>query len=262
LRQQGIDLAEKSRVNPRRPAERVGRSIEGYGVAMVPDDPKRSPSRGPDVAPPPRVGGLIQRVESNAARTIPSTLPPPPFSVETNVQGLEWWLDSHVEFASGLLCLRQMLEGAPEGTNSDRSVRRMAAVLERVRDALYELYCDAPDARLAELLRPGRELEQYVRASYAWCAVTLDAMNASTDLLRERAGVDREAIARVFRQFAPGPMPAMEPVLAAIRSLNIDFSSPVEPLRNLETDLEVLYSSIVELNVLIDAWETPSVRSR
>ncbi|MGA2448407.1 MAG: hypothetical protein ABTD50_07025 [Polyangiaceae bacterium] len=229
---------------------------------MVPDDPKRSPSRGPELGSPPRVRATIQRAEAGASRSIPSTLPPPLFVSEVHVQGLEWWLDSHVEFASELLCLRQMLDGAPESGEADRSVRRMATVLEQARDALYELYCDAPDPRLAELLRPARELEQHVRASYAWCSLTLDAISAYTDLMRERTEVHRDAIARVFQQLAPGPMPAMAPVLSAIRSLNINFCSPIEPLRNLERDLEVLYSSLVELSVLIDAWEAPSVSSR
>jgi hypothetical protein len=208
------------------------------------------------------VRGALQRIEPDTPRSIPSTLPPPPFASEAHVKGLEWWLDFHVEFASGLLCLGQVLDGVPEGTDADRSVRSMATVLECIRDALYELYCDAADPRLAEFLRRGRELDQLVRESYAWCAVTLEAMNASAGVLREGTKVDREAIARVFRDIAARSVPSIEPLLEAIRSLHLDFSSPVEPLRNLERDLEVLHSSTAELSALIDAWVIQSFRSR
>jgi hypothetical protein len=202
----------------------------------------------------PPLRGVLQRIEPDTPRSIPSTLPPPPFASETHVEGLEWWLDSHVEFASGLLCLRQLLESVPEGTDAGRSVRSMSAVLETIRDALYELYCDAADERLDALLGPGREMDQVVRASYAWCAETLEAMNASAGVLREGTKVDREAISRVFRHVAARPLPSIQPLLAAIRTLQIDFSSPVEPLRLLERDIEVLHSSTAELSSYIDGW--------
>ena len=60
-----------------------------------------------------------------------------------------------------------------------RSGLGLAAQAEGVRDALYELYCDAADERLRAWTGPGAPFEAQVRGSYGWCAsvVTMVSIN-------------------------------------------------------------------------------------
>jgi hypothetical protein len=166
----------------------------------------------------------------------PSTLPPPPFEHETQVAGLEWWLDAHMGLASGLAWLDQLLDGGASGAFA-ATVRGLAAQAEGVRDALYELYCDAADERLREWTRPGAAFEAQVRGSYAWCASVVGLLGAITNGLRSEGGPDWSAARALFRDterkyMRPGPA-----LREAMSALQLDTNNPVEPLRNLPQDL-------------------------
>src|SRR5580692_1139179 len=108
--------------------------------------------------------------ESTVGSGAPSTLPPPPFENEVAVRALEWWIDAHMALASELLWLQQLPDVPAEGDLHRQTISTLAARVEAVRDALYELYCDAADDRMAPLLGPEAALERYVRDCYAWCA--------------------------------------------------------------------------------------------
>lgn len=170
----------------------------------------------------------------------PSTLPPPPFEHETLVQGLEWWLDAHMGLASGLAWLDQLLDGGATGAMA-ATVRGLAAQAEAVRDALYELYCDAADDRLRDWTAPGAPFEAQVRGSYAWCASVVTLLGAITNGLRSDTGPDWTAAKALFRDVEhkyTRPSPALKD---AVGALNLDTASPVEPLRNLPRDLGRLF---------------------
>jgi hypothetical protein len=184
----------------------------------------------------------------------PSTLPPPPFESEAEVRGLEWWLTAHMDLASELLWLEQLLDSMPDGgphVTHVGTMRRLVSHVEAVRDALYELYCDAADERMAPLLGPEAPLEAYVRLSYAWCTCVVGVLVAITSGLRARgeAGPDWSAAKAGFRraeQLYPRAPQAVSDLQVALRHLAIDFGSPVEPLRNLPHDLEQLSTAIEE----------------
>src|SRR5579883_1870561 len=68
----------------------------------------------------------------------PSTLPPAPFELESDVTGHEWWLESHMNAASDILCLEQLVDAARD-TADVLAIDRAGALIERlgeVRDAL------------------------------------------------------------------------------------------------------------------------------
>lgn len=189
--------------------------------------------------------------EKGVGAGAPSTLPPPPFPSETSVTGLEWWLDAHMGLASGLLWLGQLLETVPEGDSHADTVRRLGAHTDAVRDALYELYCDAADARLAPLLGRTGPLEQHVRGSYAWCVRAVGLLATVTNGLRAPTGPDWSIAKGEFRDLA-GRFPGSPDMLRdLVRGLAIDFSSPTEPLRNLPQDIEQLGTSMQELQSML-----------
>jgi len=194
----------------------------------------------------------LLRVDQEAAGAgAPSTLPPPPFERETAVVGLEWWLDAHMGLASGLLWVGQLLETVPEGDAHAETVRRLAAHTEAVRDALYELYCDAADDRIAPLMGRGTPLEQHVRGSYGWCVRVVGLLATVTNGLRAESRPDWVIAKGEFRA-ATQHYPAVPPQLRdAIRALPIDFSSPTEPLRNLPQDLDQLITAAEELQAML-----------
>ncbi len=178
-----------------------------------------------------------------------STLPPPPFGSEAEVPGLEWWLNAHMDLASELLWLEQLLEAMPEGGAHLGTMRRLVSHVEAVRDALYELYCDAADGRMGVLLGAGGVLETRVRLSYAWCRRVVGALASVASGLRSRgeAGPDWAATKSAFRDADRLYPPGADELRAGARSLAIDFGSPIEPLRNLPHDLEQLLASSEEL---------------
>jgi hypothetical protein len=170
----------------------------------------------------------------------PSTLPPPPFEHEALVQGLEWWLDAHMGLASGLAWLDQLLDGGATGAMA-ATVRGLAAQAEAVRDALYELYCDAADDRLRDWTRPGAPFEAQVRGSYAWCASVVTLLGAITNGLRGDSGPDWSAARALFRDVEHKYTRSSPALKEAVAALSLDTASPVEPLRNLPRDLGRLF---------------------
>jgi len=203
---------------------------------------------------PPRTASYTRllRVDQEAAGAgAPSTLPPPPFARETSVVGLEWWLDAHMGLASGLLWLAQLLDTVPEGDAHAETVRRLAAHTDAVRDALYELYCDAADDRIAPLLGRGTPLEEHVRGSYGWCVRVVGLLATVTNGLRAESRPDW-IIAKAEFRASTQHFPAAPPDLGeAIRALPIDFTSPIEPLRNLPQDLNQLITATEELQAML-----------
>jgi hypothetical protein len=164
------------------------------------------------------------------------------------VPALEWWLDAHMALASQLLWLRQMLDAVPSPGAHAEAVNQLIDCTENVRDALYELYCDAADDRMSRLVGRGAALELHVRGSYAWCVRVVGLLATLTNGLRTPAGPDWGTAKRGFRQASeryPGPPESLRDV---VRSLPIDFASPIEPLRNLPQDLEQLFGAMGELH--------------
>jgi hypothetical protein len=165
------------------------------------------------------------------------------------VPGLEWWLSAHLDVASELLWLDSLLDAVAEPDAHLDTVRGLAAQTEAVRDALYELYCDAADERLAPLVGEGGALETPVRVSYAWCVRIIGLLAGITSGLRAPggAGPDWAAAKAGFREaeaFYGAPSTELRELREAVRALPIDFSSPVEPLRNLPRDLEQLFAAL------------------
>jgi hypothetical protein len=189
----------------------------------------------------------------------PSTLPPPPFESEAEVHGLEWWLTAHMGLASELLWLEQLLDAMPDGgphVTHVGTLQRLVSHVEAVRDALYELYCDAADERMAPLLGPEAPLESHVRLSYAWSTRVVGVLAAITSGLRARgdAGPDWAAAKAGFRraeELYPKAHPAVSGLEVALRQLAVDFGSPIEPLRNLPHDLEQLSTALEELRTTL-----------
>jgi hypothetical protein len=184
----------------------------------------------------------------------PSTLPPPPFESEAEVPGLEWWLNAHMDLASELLWLEQLLAASiPESGAHVEAVRGLAAKTEAVRDALYELYCDAADERVTPLVGAEALLETRVRVSYAWCTRIVGMLAAITSGVRAHGdiGPDWAAVKAMFRQAAELYAPASSALRQAVVELPIDFASPIEPLRNLPRDLEQLFATVDALHAAL-----------
>jgi hypothetical protein len=182
----------------------------------------------------------------------PSTLPPPPFENEVAVRALEWWIDAHMALASELLWLQQLPDGPVEGDLHRQTIGVIAVRVEAVRDALYELYCDAADDRMAPLLGPEAALERYVRDCYAWCARVVGLLASVMGGLRS-GGVPDWAGAKAEFRLAAAQYVTLSPLdLSAARALTIDFSSPVEPLRNLPEDLDRLVATVRELHATLE----------
>jgi hypothetical protein len=138
--------------------------------------------------------------------------------------------------ASGLAWLDQLLDGGVTGAFA-ATVRGLTAQAEAVRDALYELYCDAADERLRDWTQPGAPFEVQVRGSYAWCASVVTLLGAITNGLRSEGGPDWSAAKALFRDVErkyTRPSPALKEAMSA---LQLDTKNPVEPLRRLPQDL-------------------------
>jgi hypothetical protein len=190
----------------------------------------------------------------------PSTLPPPPFDSEAQVPAIEWWLDAHMGLAADLLCIEQLLEavvprslpparpGEARGNGHADTVRRLAAHVETTRDALYELYCDAADERVASIFAAGAPLEQHMRASYSWCASVVALLLALTNGLRSPDGPDWTSVKATYRTTAGRYAPPSEPLREAISSLSVDYTSPIEPLRHLPQHLDDLFAAAATLH--------------
>jgi hypothetical protein len=205
-----------------------------------PPKPRRPPSQG-------RLKAFIQRTDDEGPGSQgPSTLPPPPFESETAMEGLGAWLDTHMNLASQLLWLEQQVEGT-EGPPSSgmrdghlAPIRGLVVGAAAVRDALYELYCDAADPRLAVLVFPGAPLETHVRKAYAWCGLVVALLARVTTDLRTPEGPDWNLAKTDFRAAVEQYPGSGDEVRAAVLALPIDYKSPVEPLRSLPGDLDAL----------------------
>ncbi len=211
---------------------------------QIPAAPSRTASYA-RVRTPPRGQGAADE----DAVPPPSSLPPPPFLNEGDVPGLEWWLDAHMGIAGQLAWLEQLFDGG--GSAGTATVRSLVSQAEEVRDALYELYCDAADSRLAPLVAPGGHLERQVSGSYRWCALVVDVLASLTTGLRAASGPDWGAIKVGFRQAAEHYTPPSDPLRAAVHELPIDTTSPVEPLRYLSRDLETLFAATEDLHAAL-----------
>jgi len=185
----------------------------------------------------------------------PSTLPPAPFEREADVSGHEWWLDAHMTAASNILCLEQLVDVVMD-TADVLAVDRARALIARlgdVRDALYELYCDAADPRMHGRSTPDGALTRYITKLYAWCEDVNDKLAIVTTGMRTGVA-DWRALA---------PAHDAEPSLFAedtrrsvrdsIHQLGVDFASHVEPLRNLPKDVEQMFFSAIQLRAEIAA---------
>jgi hypothetical protein len=178
-------------------------------------------------------------------------LPPQPFWNETSVAGLEWWLDAHMALASGLLWVGQLLDTVLAADAHGDTVGRLVAHTDSVRDALYELYCDAADGRISTLLGRGAALEHYVRGSYAWCTPVVGLLATVTSGLRAEGGPDW-AVAKAEFRASGAHYPVVPPTLHdMLHELPIDFTSPTEPLRNLPLDVEHLVTAMAELHGML-----------
>jgi hypothetical protein len=191
-----------------------------------------------------RVKTVIQRTEPYLHA--PSTLPPPPFETESEADGLEWWLDSHMALASDLLCLVQMLDAAPDAHGD--ALRQLCGLCDAVRDVLYELYCDAAHPRVGD--HPGFliALEPGVRASYDWCAAVVRFLAQVAAQLRSGGELDWGDAKATYRQVAAKRPIYEQRLFRLARSLPVDFASPVEPLRNLPANLDHLGRSVALLD--------------
>jgi hypothetical protein len=158
-----------------------------------------------------------------------------------------------MSLASQLLWLDQQLDagdGPPSSAKREGHlppIRGFVAAASAVRDALYELYCDAADPRLGGLVQAGAPLEVHVRKAYTWCALVVALLARVTTELRTETGpawnLARTDFRAAERQY-PG---SGDEVRAAVAALPIDFKSPVEPLRCLPNDLDALVHATAQL---------------
>ncbi len=211
------------------------------------DPPRSAPSISNEPQSGTRVKAGLRRSEPNVRA--PSTLPPPPFETEAEVPRLEWWLTAHMGLASGLLCLVQLVDAAPaERATHAAAVRQLSALCASVRDALYELYCDAAHPHAAELTTFLPALEGHVRDCYSWCVAVVALLVQVATGLRSDAALDWEAV-RASSKAVAEKLPKSTVALRTVgRSLAIDFASPVEPLRNLPANLESLAAAVAALD--------------
>lgn len=127
----------------------------------------------------------LERRYAEDADTVPrmevtriSTEPPRPFESETDVTGLAYWFDLHMNLASAILYFERIMpEPPPPGVGSTLKN------LGEVRDALYALYCDIADPRALDL---GELVRDSVRGIYVWAEGLTRKISAS--LLSEEEG--------------------------------------------------------------------------
>jgi hypothetical protein len=203
----------------------------------------RTPMKGDSSAPPP-ASIIDPYLESG-----PPTLPPVPFEREADVSGHEWWLEAHLTLAANVLCVEQLIEIAAGGADALAIERSMAllARLDEVRDALYELYCDTADPRMASQTAAGGVLPGYIARLYSWCDSVADRLVSITTRMKVAEAA--------WSQLAPSLTEAesllddvtTRAVRTSIESVGVDFTSPVEPLRTLPKDLDAMFASAAAL---------------
>ena len=99
------------------------------------------------------------------------------------------WLEPMLETGEGDAALATHLS----------TLRLLAEYAESVRDALYELYCDAADPRLSPLLGPDAPLEHHVRCCYGWCGRVVAMLAGLVQGVRSEAGPDWGLAKKGFR---------------------------------------------------------------
>lgn len=206
--------------------------------------PTRSDTARQSSSPPTRAESHIRfkaparRSEARESATprAPSTLPPPPFLSEAEVAGSEWWLESHMNLAGKLLCLEQVMDAVP--AQSAARVRGVLEDLSEVRDALYEVYCDAADPRMRAWTAEDAPFATYIIGLYAWCDGVADAHIVLARKPELAASGEAGETATAAPLFDDG---AAQKITDALHSLDIDQTSPVEPLRNVFKDIEEMF---------------------
>jgi hypothetical protein len=162
-----------------------------------------------------------------------------------------------MNLASSLLWLEQHHGEGTAPPSSHRTdghldaMRGMVAQAAAVRDALYELYCDAADRRIEALVSRGGVLEKWVRASYQWCEGVVALLGSLSAELRAGAVPDWSAAKATYRGLSALYPGNGEAVRDAVKGLGIDFTSPVEPLRGLLHDIEQLLSGMDDFHATI-----------
>lgn len=174
---------------------------------------------------------------------VPSTLPPAPFEREVDVHEIAWWLEQHMGLAANVLCLEQIMEGWGDATHRAApaiEVKAVVARIDRLRDALYELYCDAADRRLESLRGPEGSLSIYVRSLYACCESLIDALVIVAAALRSGTrdlSLVTEALRDAVAQIDDAAAHRLE---GDVQALGIALGSPVEPLRRFPQNVAAL----------------------
>jgi hypothetical protein len=159
-----------------------------------------------------------------------------------------------MNLASSLVWLEQQYGDHFEPPSSHRTevhveaVRTLAAQAAAVRDALYELYCDAADKRLLPMVTSGGVLETHVRAAYKWCEHAVALVTSVGSSLRDAEGPDWGAVKTAYREtVAMYPGSGWEARKAA-DTIGVDFSSPIEPLRGFPQHLDQLLTAVDEFH--------------
>jgi hypothetical protein len=184
----------------------------------------------------------------------PSTLPPAPFERESDVADHEWWLEAHMNAAANVLHLEQLVDVVMDSADVlevDR-VRSVIARLADVRDALYELYCDAADPRMHAGTSAASPLTAYIARLYEWCALVNDRLAIVTSSLRH-AAADWGALVSAPMPTALFEESTRSAVRTRVHASGVDFTSHVEPLRNLPKDVEQMFIAAVELRAALRA---------
>jgi hypothetical protein len=213
---------------------------------------------GPPTRRPPSQGRLKAFIQRSDTEPGPSTLPPPPFESEAQVLGLEWWLGAHMNLASSLLWLEQH-HGDTVPPSSQRveghheAMRQMVARTAAVRDALYELYCDAADPRLEVLASNGGPLEVRVRRSYLWCERVVALLGGLSAAMRAGTPLDLAEAKSTYREIDSLYPGLGGDLRAAVDKLGVDFTSPIEPLRGLPHDINTLIGATDDLHTTLGA---------
>ncbi len=179
----------------------------------------------------------------------PSTLPPAPFENEADVSGHEWWLDAHMNAAANILCLEQLVDVVMDSADvlALERVRALITRLGDVRDALYELYCDAADPRMRGSSTPDGPLTKYITELYALSDLVNDRLATITTAMRTDSA-DWTLLALTLDAGAPlFTEDARRAVRESVHGLGVDFSNHVEPLRNLPKDVEEMFLAALAL---------------
>ncbi len=213
-------------------------------------DSKQIPAAPPRLASYTRVRSVTTDADRVDEAGAPSTLPPAPFASEVGVAGLEWWLDAHMALVAELAWLEQLLEAGEEDAHAI-TLRRLSVQAEAVRDALYELYCDAADPRLSPLVVTGAPLERHVRCAYIWCGRVVTLLGGLLNGLRSIEGPDWGLAKTGFRAAQVMYVPASAEVRDVVAALGLDTTNPTEPLRNLPADVEALFTEMEQLQTAL-----------